>query len=337
MAKIEPAVTQLLYLVPDGTSYIDLAKDLSKVNRRLYRQGYTYVVQDIQIGVSAGMRASDIQQLSFYTAGNSWIVHNAWKKGFAAWRRQVREVANVTGIKAGTWNDFKVYLDDSMEDATTLQPYAGDAALYLPDESSTVVWDYSALVFDDDGTEKDLKMHLIGSSNLADTNEESGIGLIHEYANSRVFVDNSSPDTPTGASDTIYAKLMGTDEMSDRLVDNIETANDSPPYQFDEYPGGATNADSAVPVRFASVSGAQSLSTVGGFIAPCGLIKVDSNEMSLTNTTESATDLGDVAATGVASPGPLSVYQGGTAPTAAVLVTVASGPYRGVLAAPMGQ
>ncbi len=70
---------------------------------------------------------------------------------------------------------------------------------------------------------------------------------------------------------------------------------------------------------------------------PCGLIKIDSTEMNLTDTTESATDLGDVGGTGVASPGPRSVYQVGTAQTQLLLVTVAPGPYRGVLAAPMGQ
>ena len=328
MAKIEPAVTQLLYPVPDGTSYIDLAKDLSKVNRRLYRQGYTYVVQDIQCVVPAGLRPSDIATFTFSTAGNSWIVHNAWKKGFAAWRRQVREVERGTGIKAGTWNDFKVYLDDSMEDGTTLEPYAGDNAVYQAGE-----WDYSALVFDDDGTERDLKMHLIGSSDLTDTNEESGIGLINEYENSRAEVQAFSPDNPSDASDTIYAKLMGTDELTDRLVDNIESANDSPPYDQDDYPGGAANADAAVPVRLAAVSGTQAIMLTPGFIAPCGLIKVFTSELSLTDA-HAVTLADDSTSDG---PGPNSVYQSGTASQSYVIITVASGPYRGVLAAPMGQ
>lgn len=313
MAKIEPATTQLLYFVPNGDSYIDLAKDLSKVNRRLYRQGYTYVVQDVQLAQTTGMTATDISQLVFSTAGNSWIVHNAWKKGFAAWRKQVRKVERGTGIKAGTWNDFKVYLDDTMEDGTTLEPYAGDAAVYLAGE-----WDYSALVFDDDGTERDLKMHLIGSSNLADTNEESGIGLIQEYQNSRATPEGTSPANPTSASDTIYAKLMGTDEMTDRLVDNVEAANDDTPYSLAHYPGGPDNADAAVPVRLMACNAQQAATTVPGFIAPCGLIKVGLNEAQLDGQTP-------------------PVYETVSSPTIAILITVAPGPYRGVLAAPMGQ
>jgi hypothetical protein len=307
MPKIEPAVRQLYYIVPDGTTYIDLAKDLSKVNRRLYRQGMSYVVQDIQLGMVAGMQATDVYQISFSTAGNSWIVHNAWKKGFAAWRGQVREVENMTGIKAGSWNDFKVYLDDSMEDGTTLEPYAADGAVYSAGE-----WEYSALVFDDDGTERDLKMHLIGSSNLADTNEESGIGLVNEYSISRSLVQANDPDVPSTASDSIYAKLMGTDEMTDRIVDNVETANDNPPYHQNEYPGGATNADVAVPVRIGSVNATQSSMTIPGFVAECGLIKVSTNEIQLDG-------------------GNPSVYEVTSAPTAVLIITVAPGPYRGVL------
>ena len=54
MPKIEPAVTQIAYALPAGTSYVDLAKDLSMINRRLYRSGMVYAVQDIQLVVSSG-------------------------------------------------------------------------------------------------------------------------------------------------------------------------------------------------------------------------------------------------------------------------------------------
>jgi len=320
MAKIEPAVTQLLYLVPDGTSYVDLAKDLSKVNRRLYRQGYTYVVQDVQVILPVGSRTSDIQYMQVSTSGNSWVVHNAWTKGYRAWRAQQREMTAALGTAAeGSYADFKIYLDDSHEDATTLEPYAGDAAVYQAGE-----WEYSKLVFDDDGSEKELKMHIIGSSNLGDTNNESGIGLINEYQNSRVSVPSvGMPHVPTGASDSIYAKLMGTDELSDMLIDNIENDNDTPPYDYDDYPGGAVNADVAVPVRWLTVTGSQGMTVGAGFIAPCGLIKLDTLEFAIDSV-----DVNQSLST---------VYAEAAAPTLLIMVTVAAGPYRGVLAAPMGQ
>ena len=327
MAKIEPAVTQLVYQVPDGTSYIDLAKDLSKVNRRLYRQGYTYVVQDIQVGVPAGLRSSDIQTFSFSTCGNSWIVHNAWKKGFRTWQKMQNEYLDGDGARLkGKWADFKIYLDDSQAGGTTLEPYAGDGAVYTAGE-----WIMSNFVYDDAGTARSPSIHMIGS-----TTADSAVGLIEAYGNSRNY-PTSEPRHPTALNTGFYAEFHGVGDIDDELGVDIEDDNDLPPYDQDEYPGGASNADTAVPVRFGSVSGTQATSVMPGFIVPCGLIKIFSSEMSLSNTTESATDIGDPGGSGVASPGPLSVYAQGTSATSVILITLASGPYRGVLAAPMGQ
>ena len=316
MPKIEPAVTQLFYNFPAGTSYIDIAKDLSMVNRRLYRSGMVYAIQDIQLLNGLGTKASDISMVTFGTAGNSWIVHNAWKKGFRAWRNQMNELKRGLGSNVeGKWADFKVYLDDSMEDGTILSPLASDGAAYATGE-----WNHSKLVFDDDGTEREYKMHIIGGSNLTDTNEESAIGLIYEYGISRPRVNEGDPDVFSGLSDSVYAKMLGTDELSDMMVDNIEGDNDNPPYDFDNYPGASSNADAAVLARIASVNSTQSQVTVPGFIAPCGLIQVVTQELSLSDATSAD-----------------GTYGAGTAPTIQAIITVATGPYRGVLAQKMGQ
>ena len=287
------------------------------MNRRLYRQGMVYAIQDIQVGLAPGMKVSDVWQCTIAGIPNSWISHNAWKKAFSAWRDQVRSVERGVGIRSGTWNDFKIYLDDSMEDSgTILASIAGDGAAFEVGE-----WEYSKFTFDDDGTERELKMHMVGSSNLADTNNESGIGLINEYQNSRTQVDTGNvPPVLGAASDTIYAKLMGTDEMTDMLVDNVEGDNDSPPYDQDQYPGGHDNGDSAHPYAIAAVSGSESVARVPGFIAPCGLLKITTNELASSDATS-----GD------------GTYSAGSAATALLGITVAVGPYRGVLATPMGQ
>nr|AGA18356.1 hypothetical protein [uncultured marine virus] len=316
MPKIEPAIRQLVYLIPDGTSYIDIAKDLSKVNRRLYRQGMSYVIQDIQIGMPVGMRATDVYQVVFATAGTSWIVHNAWKKAFTTWQAQARSVERLVDIPA-KWRDFKVYLDDSMRGGTTLEPYAGDGAVYLAGE-----WNYSQFVWDDDGTERETYAHLIGSDSGT-----TDFGLVQNYADSRKRVQANDPAQEAEASTSMYAKMLtiGDDELIADLIDNIEAANDAPPYDIDDFPGGADNADAAVPVRFGSVNATQSTTNLPGFVAECGLIKVSCNEIELTTSGDPA------AVTGT------SVYQAVSAPTVSCLITVAAGPYRGVLAAPMGQ
>ncbi len=328
MAKIEPAVTQLLYPVSDGTSYIDLAKDLSKVNRRLYRQGMTYVIQDIQCIVPAGLRPSDVATFTFSTMGNSWIVHNAWVKAYKLWRSQQNAVRRALGSHTeAKWADFKIHLDDSMRSGTTLEPYAGDSAVYLAGE-----WLYSQYVWDDAGTERESYAHMIGS-NTGTTD----FGLIQNYADSRPRTLSSvNPILEADASATMYAKMLNLgidDELAEDLVDNFEDHNDTPPYDNDDYPGGDTNADAAVPVRLGAVSGTQATMTVPGFVAPCGLIKVFTSELALTDA-HAVTLADDSTSDG---PGPNSVYQQGTASQSYLIVTVAPGPYRGVLAAPMGQ
>ncbi len=323
MAKIEPAVTQLLYQVPDGASYIDLAKDLSKVNRRLYRQGMTYVVQDVQFGVSSGMRSSDVQALTFSTMGNSWIVHNAWRKGFKAWQKMQNDFMDGDGARLkGKWADFKIYLDDSQAGGTTLEPYAGDGAVYTAGE-----WVHSNFVYDDAGTSRSPTIHMIGTSTA-----DSAIGLIQAYGDSRNY-PTSEPRHPSALNTGFYAEFHGVGDVDDELGSDIEDDNDLPPYDQDEYPGGATNADVAVPVRFGSVTAQQATSQMAGFIVPCGLIQVYNSEMSLNLTQHITDEDGNV----VDAPGPNSVYSASAAATAYVIITVAPGPYRGVLAAPMGQ
>lgn len=306
MPKIEPAVTQLLYQVPNGDSYIDIAKDLSKINRRLYRQGMTYVIQDIQFAQNIGTKATDITQISFATAGNSYMTHNAWKKGYETWRTQQNEYGDGSGSQLkGKWADFKVYLDDGQAGGTTLEPYATDGAVYIAGE-----WTMSNFVYDDAGTSRSPSIHLIGTST-----EDSAIGLIQAYGEARNY-PSGGPGNPAAMATGFYAQFHGVGDIDDELGNDLRDQNDLPPYDQDEYAGGETNADAAVPVRFGSVNASQSTGMLPGFIVPCGLVKVGLNELQLDGSSE---------------------YEATSSAAVALLITVAAGPYRGVLAAPMGQ
>lgn len=313
MAKIVPAITSLSYVVPNGVSYIDLARDLSRVNRRLYRQGRNYAVESITVTTSIGMKVTDSIAMVFSSMGNSYSVHNAWEKGFNAWRKQLKQY-DTGGIK-GRWSDFKIYLDDDMEDGTVNDVLAGDGAAVLSGD-----WHYSKLVFDDDGTEREFCMHMIGSTNLTDTNEESAIGLMHEYSRAVPIIATQEPSVSSEANDTIFAKILGTDELTDMIIGNIEEDNDSAPYDRAERYGGDTNGDAAHPERFVACSANEIVTTIPGFIAPCGLIQIKSEELALDDT--SSAD---------------GVYASGTAPSVAVQIRLVPGPYKGVLAPPMGQ
>ncbi len=308
MPKIEPATTQLVYAVPNGASYVDLARDLSRVNRRLYRQGMTYVVQDVQLTTAVGLEATDFTSLSISTMGNSWMVHNAWSKAFKAWRKMQNDFSDGEGSRLkGKWADFKIYLDDSHAGGSTLDPVDGNGDAVLSGE-----WVYSNFVYDDAGTARSPTMHMIGS-----VTADSAVGLIEAYGSSRNYPGNN-PDNPSEAQTGFYSEFYGVGDIDDELGDDIRDDNDEPPYDLDDYPGGADNADAPVLVSMTAVTPQQAIARAPGFIAPCGLIQLYLSESSLNS----------------ADP---PVYVATAAPTHYVLITMAPGPYRGVLAAPMGQ
>lgn len=318
MPKIEPAATQLYYQIPNGSSYIDIARDLSRVNRRMYRQGMVYAVQDIQVVVATGMKSTDVLNVIFATIPNTWVSHNAWRKGFTTWRTQQNEFADGMGASLkGKWADFKVYLDDSMAGGTTLSPYAGDSGTW-----STGEWAYSNFVYDDAGTTRSPTIHMIGTST-----DDSAVGLIEAYADARNY-PTSGPTNAAEMATGFYSQFHtdDSDDLFEDLGNDLRDQNDLPPYDQNDYPGGATNGDAAIISRWTTVNGAQGSVIAPGFIAPCGLIHVSSFEQALDTN-------GFLADASTAN----GVYAIGSAPTVNVIVTLAPGPYRGVLATPMGQ
>lgn len=100
MARKQPAHRVLSFNVPAGESYIDIASALSKVNRRLYRQGMQYAIQKIEYSFVAPTDSVTSQHLTAYAAGDTWVVHNAWKKAQAVWLAQQRRTRRLVGDSA---------------------------------------------------------------------------------------------------------------------------------------------------------------------------------------------------------------------------------------------
>jgi len=315
--SIEPAQRALFYAVtPSSGAFdvvIDVAKDLSATNRRLYRQGMQYYIQNVKIATGKGNVFSICA-----TAGDTWMIHNAWKKGFALWRAQQREVNKVLPGSSGKWADFKVDLWDGS--STPIDSIAGgDAA--TDDE-----WNLSNYVWDDDGTERQPTFCIIGA-----TAPNTKIGLVQEYHISRSQVGTGSlgdPPLPSEASDSIYAKSLGTDEMTDMLIDVVESDNDLPPYNADEMIGGDTVADEPL-VQSMTFASELSPSNSGGFTAECGLIRISgSSKLTATfpHSTNNDNNYDDI-----------HYLDENLDDTLIIQVMVAPGPYKGVMASPMGQ
>ena len=139
--KNVPAVRYLRYELVNSPSagtetshFIDLARDLSRVNRRLYRQGRDYHVKKITV-VSTNTTAiggfSDLGAplrepagfVSASTVHGGWVSQQAWKRGFKTWQTMNAEASHAVGNDvSGTWSDFKVYLSPDMRTGTVLTP-----------------------------------------------------------------------------------------------------------------------------------------------------------------------------------------------------------------------
>jgi len=305
MASKQPAHRVLSYVVPAGESYVDIASALSQINRRLYRQGMQYAVQKIEYSYVAAVDAVTSQHLTAYAAGDTWVVHNAWKKAQAHWLAQQRRARRLIGQSAKpTWEDFKVYLDDTHRSGTKLGVIAADGAAV-----GTGEWDYSKFhVEAEDHSILEWYLHLIGGD-VSTTDK----GLILGYQESRATVQAEDPDLPGSYGDNMYATMADDiDDVAQYVASDMEDENDEPPYDQDDYPGNDTNSDRPWIMELAAASSGSPNATLDGFISQCGLLLFNNQAYDPAGNLASAVNM-------------------------AVTVHIAPGGYKGVAAIPMGQ
>ena len=147
----------------ETSHYIDLARDLSAINRRLYRQGRAYHVKRISIvssnTIAQGQPAQNAGRITFSAAHDTWVTRNAWKRGFESWNAMNKLAMDKLGdgVKP-TFHDFKVYLTNDHRTGTKLTPVDnGGNSLELGE------WEYVAYESPDGTTSADeFTAHLLG-------------------------------------------------------------------------------------------------------------------------------------------------------------------------------
>ena len=269
-----PAVRYLRYeLTTSGTPdtetshYIDLARDLSRVNRRLYRQGRDYHVKRVTIVSSNTPNGGN--RVSLATIPDSWVSRNAWKRGFETFKMMNKDATRQTaGDVAGTWADFKVYLTEDMKTGDMLQPLDNGGNAYGAGE-----WTYSIMVSPDATTSADeFSLHMLGDHAPAGGPLWTSVGLTKSYGESRATVAYG-PTVPGVASDDPLVNVFDYGTTIDEVIDNLEADNDEPPYDRDNYPGDDANGPKPQIVQDTTIVDGKS--TVGGFNAIAGLIEVE--------------------------------------------------------------
>jgi len=287
-AKQTPAVRYLRYRLTtsenpgtETSHFIDLARDLSKVNRRLYRQGRDYHVKKISVvstNTITGYQPTLLDPNNFQNAGmisastcpSSWVSYGAWKRGFQTWNRMNKVATDQSsGNIAGTWADFKVHLSLDMKNATLLTPVDNGNNAYQGGE-----WMYSTLVTPDGTTTADeFELTMLGNHDGA-AGSRNTVGLIKSYGESRPTVSaTGSPAVPGDADDDPLINIFDYGTTIDDVVDNLEHDNDYPPYDPANYPGDDGNGPKPAVVQHSSISDGRA--TLGSFTAFCGLLELE--------------------------------------------------------------
>lgn len=120
---------------------------------------------------------------------------------------------------------------------------------------------------------------------------------------------------PAAFTDSFFNLLTDSGSQEPELATVIETENDNPPYDIDEYPGAGTNAPVPATVGYGAISSAEVDGRIGGFVAPCGLLEIEIN--------------------GYDQDG--NVFPVANMPSIGLLLHVAPGAYKGVSSVRMGQ
>ena len=277
-----PAMRYLRYeLTNSGTPatetshFIDLAKDLSAINRRLYRQGRAYHVKRISVISSNTVPpqpGETFGKVSFSTVHDTWVARNAWRRGFEMWNAMNKLALDKLGDAAKpTFHDFKIYLSSDHYSGTKLVPKDNGG-----NSVQTGNWDYVEYESPDGTTSADGFTAWMHGADSGSAGSRTGIGLVRSYALTRATVQDTSPDLPAGASDDALVNLFDDGTVLDEITDNLEQYNDAPPYEPDNYPGGAGNHPKPSVVQQTTL-GSDGRASVGGFTAVCGLVEIEAS------------------------------------------------------------
>ncbi len=330
---MQPAITDLAFTIPAGTnpdgtagrtdarSYIDTARELSKCNRRLYSQSKCYAYQGLTfIWRDSATQPIESIEIVVRTAGNTWIVHNAHVKGEALWHQMQELVLEDNPSVKGKWHDYKVRLSTQQISARQLVVKDGAGVSVKSGE-----WAVSTYVMPQHEVNPTTGEPLAAeefTACLIGPDSASIKSLVQAYEDSRATVSADQPNVPAGVSTSFFNLLTDSGSQEPELADVIIDENDNPPYDLDEYPGGATNANVPWPVGYASISSAEVDGRVGGFIAPCGLLEIEINGYNSALVTPA---------------NPTGVVPVADMPAIDILLHVAPGMYKGVAAVDMGQ
>ena len=255
-----------------GIFLIDIAKSLSQLNRRAYRQGLYYYVS--KVGFSNG----GVAYCSFNTALDNWVTKAAWVRGYRQWSKMNRKAtSDLPGAIYPKYHDYKVSLTGAAALSTSLDVAYGElssSSTYSSDE-----WVQSDFVTEDpvDADPRNVDSfvsHVVGP-HTGSANAWTSIGLIASLNDSWPRQANlGEPELDPDADTDPLANLFDDGDNFDDVRLNLDTDNDEPPYNHDMMPGAVANTELACRSILRTGGGGASWAFGPGFVVPFGLMHV---------------------------------------------------------------
>jgi hypothetical protein len=229
-----------------ANTLVDTARNLSVLNRRLYRYGRNYEVK-------VDLRNDHVGQVEVYALRDDWAVQKAFQMAYQAYLdNTMDERENMSSNQVARWEDFRV------RDGLTLAKNDARPVMHTVSGGSAVLtageFNFSLIV---DGA--DVQKSFTWGASAADR-----YSILEEYDKA-----GNAQATPEGLVAGAAGPYAGIDTQNDGATyTNLEALGNEPPYDSD-----GVNATSPW-VRVAvlgSTAGTQKLSS-GYFTAPCGLV-----------------------------------------------------------------
>ena len=178
-------------------------------------------------------------------------------------------------ITPATWADFKVYLSDDHRTGTEVVCLDnGNNAIKLGE------WVHSKYQSPDGGTGSDEYVSHILGAHVGAAGSRTSVGLIQAYEESRRTVQQDD----TGAeidTDSPWVNLFDDGTTLDEIAQDMLDDGNNPPYDINEYPGGATNTPKPLVAGLAAIAanmtpgGYANTVVIGGFNVPAGIIEFE--------------------------------------------------------------
>ena len=227
-----------------ANTLVDMARNLSVLNRRLYRFGRNYQVK-------VDLRNDYVGQVEVFALRDDWAVQKAFQMAYQEYLdNTMQERENLSSNMIARWEDFRV------RDGLTLAKNDARPVLHTPAGGASVLnaGEFAlSNVVDGGGTERTFSWGA-GSGTI--------YGILEEYNK----VSNTGLEAPVVVNDAPYVDIDTS--VDEATHDNLQTDGNAPPYDQNGINEGSPWVRIAV---LGSTAGSQKLSS-GFFTAPCGLV-----------------------------------------------------------------